>query len=158
MEIAGKFIERLIPTMKGYGLGTYSTNPQLNKLGQFFNTAIDNSPFTIGDETGSVSFNPMEGGFSINPYNSFGLNVKGNDMMRGGGPSAELTFQFGQRRPGFRMTDIMDGRRPGVNEEQGRLLNTLGDLSMPEPPFQQFNPLTGGRIVVDERGYTRRVP
>ena len=158
MELAGKFIEGLLPTMKGYGFGTYSTNPQLNKLGQFFNTVIDGSPFTMGDETGSVSFNPMEGGFSINPYNSFGLNVKGNDIMRGGGPSAELTFQFGQQRPGFPMTEIVDGRKPAVNQERGRLLNTLGNLSMPEASFQQFNPLSGSRIVVDERGYTRRVP
>jgi len=81
---------------KNYGIGAYSSNPELKKFGSTLGNFVSKQPISFTDETGTINIDPVNEGFSVQPRQGFGLAVKGRDMLRGGTPSVEATFQFGQ--------------------------------------------------------------
>jgi hypothetical protein len=80
---------------KNYGIGAYSSNPELKRLGSTLGNFVSRQPISFTDETGTINIDPINQGFSVQPRQGFGLAIKGRDM-RFGTPSAEVTFQFGK--------------------------------------------------------------
>jgi hypothetical protein len=78
-----------------HGMGAYSFNPGLRRFGSTLGNFVSGQPMSFTDETGTVNIDPANQGLSVKPRQGFGLAVKGRDMVRGGTPSAEVTFQFG---------------------------------------------------------------
>lgn len=81
--------------LKKFLRGAYSSNPELSRFGSTLGNFVSGEPMSFTDETGTVNIDPANQGFSVQPRQGFGLAVKGRDMMRGGTPSAEVTFKFG---------------------------------------------------------------
>ena len=114
---------------------------------------------TVGDETGTATISPG-GGFKLaGKYNEFTINpftrqvganfINPDDDFSVGGsigmgpqgnydPRVELNFQIGGLNQG-----------PVTAPEQ---------MNSPEMPQERINPLTGSKIIIDERGYTRKAP
>ena len=84
-------------------------------------------------------FTRQVGANFINPDDDFsvggsiGMGPQGNYD-----PRVELNFQIGGLNQG-----------PVTAPEQ---------MNSPEMPQERINPLTGSKIIIDERGYTRKVP
>lgn len=109
---------------------------------------------TVGDESGTATISPG-GGFSLaGKYNEFTINPfmrqvganfinpDGNFSVGGSvgmgpqgfyDPRAELNFQVG-----------------GFNQQPAK--------QQIKTPQEKINPLTGDKIIIDEQGYTRRIP
>lgn len=109
---------------------------------------------TVGDESGTATISPG-GGFSLaGKYNEFTINPfmrqvganfinpDGNFSVGGSvgmgpqgfyDPRAELNFQVG-----------------GLNQQPVK--------QQIKTPQENINPLTGDKIIIDEQGYTRRIP
>jgi hypothetical protein len=97
---------------KNYATGAYSSNPELQQFGRTIGNFVSGQPISFTDKTGTVNIDPVNQGFSVQPHQGFGLSVKGKDMMRGGTPSVEATFQFGNENKNLNSTSDVENFQP----------------------------------------------
>ena len=142
------------------GANVFQQQLMQSRLGPTFGPAEELLKFatgqgiTVGDESGTATISPGGGfrlagkynEFTVNPFmrqvGANFINPDGNFSVGGSigmgpegsyDPRAELNFQLG----GFNQRPV---------EQQ---------MQMPQ---ETINPLSGDRIIVDEQGYTKRVP
>lgn len=153
--------------MDAYGKAANAFQQKLTKgdLGSMFGPGqgllqfATGNGMSIGDETGTASISPG-GGFKLaGKYNEFTVNPL----------TRQVGATFMNPEKGFRIGGSVGMGPEGYYDPRAELNFQIGGLNQgpvtapvqmnsPAMPQESINPLTGSKTIIDERGYTRKVP